>query len=209
MNNLTERYPMAERAKDTGPEWNGLGTVPVSRVFDTSRSTPGDQFHFRSPSNSDQPSDFLISSRDTDLALSESETLMALIGQSDGYEIADERWESDRHRLEKWSIAAKMTIIGLVSFAIAIAVFFENNEPSADATRQQIVVPKQTATETVPAVARKSGETLLASAEQNRPRDPTYGLISGLPPVDAAAGKTVGQGQESSTSSAGCHTESG
>ena len=186
---------MAERAKGPGPEWNGLGTVPVSSFFDTSRSTPGDQFHLRSPPNSDQPSDFLISSRDTDLALSESERLMALIGQSDGYENADERWESDHHRLEKWSTATKMTIIALVAFAIAIAVFFENNEPLADATRQQIVVPKQTATETVSAVARKSGETLLASAEQNRPRDPMNGLISGQPPDDAAAGKSVGQGQ--------------
>ena len=89
-----------------------------------------------------------------------------------------------------------MTLSSRASVASTVAVaIVEAPVPSADATRQQIVVPKQTATETVSAVARKSGETLLASAEQNRPRDPTYGLISGLPPDDAAADKSVGQGQ--------------
>jgi hypothetical protein len=88
-----------------------------------------------------------------------------------------------------------MTMIALVGIAIAIPlVFFE--WPLADATEQQIVFPKQTATETAPAVARQSGETLLASTDQNRPREPTNGLNSGLTPDDAAADtKSVDQGQ--------------
>jgi hypothetical protein len=175
---------MAERAKGSGPEWNGLRTEPVTSFFDTSRSTPGDQFHLLSQPNSDQPSD-LNSSRDTDLAF----------GESDGYENADESWESVRRRLEKWSIATKMTMIALVAIAIAIPlVFFE--WPLADATEQQIVFPKQTATETAPAVARQSGETLLASTDQNRPRESTNGLNSSLTPDDTAADtKSVDQGQ--------------
>jgi len=177
---------MAERAKGSGPEWNDLQTGPVTNFFDTSRSTPGDQFHLLFQRNSDQASD-LISSRDTDLALSESETLKALLGESGGYENAEERGESDRSRPKKWLIA-------LVAIAMVIPwVIFQK---LADTTEQQIVVPKQTATETAPAVASQSGETPLASAEQNRPRDSTNGLNSGLPPDDTAADtKSVGQGQ--------------
>jgi hypothetical protein len=123
-----------------------------------------------------------------------------LLGERDGYENAKERWESDRYRPKKWSIAAKLTVIALAATASAIAirsVFLENNRLLADATVRQIVVPKQTATETAPAVARQSGETLLAPAEQNRPRDDsTNGLNSGLTPDDTAADtKSVGQGQ--------------
>jgi hypothetical protein len=240
---------MAERAKGSGPEWNGLRTEPVTSFFDTSRSTSGDQFHLPSQPNSDQPSD-LISNRDTDLVLSEpkslmallgestsyfdtsrstsgdqfhlpsqpnsdqpsdlisnrelaeSETMMSLLGDSDGYENAREHWESDRYRRKKWSIAAKMTVIAsvaLVATASAMAIrlgYFENNRPLADATARQIVVSKQTATETAPAVARQSAETLPASAEQNRPRNPANGLNSGLTPDDTAADtKSVGRGQ--------------
>src|ERR1700694_1230781 len=182
---------MAEQAKGSGPEWNGLRTGPVTSS-DTSRSTPGDQFHLLSQPNSDQPSD-LTSSRDTDLALGEPETLMALFGENDSYENARELWESDHYQPKKWSIATMMTMIALVAIAIAIAiaiplVFLESNSPSADATTQQIVVPKQTATETAPASARQSCVTLVASAEQNQPRDPTNGLNSGLTPDDTAGG---------------------
>jgi hypothetical protein len=201
---------MTERAKSSSPESSGR-TEPVTTFFGTStKSTPGDQFHLLSEPNSNQPSD-LISSRGSDLALSdlvlpdlalsESETLTVLFSDSDGHKNTDERWESDRYRLEKWSIAAKMTMIALVATAIAIAtaiplVFFQDNEPLADATRHQIVVPKQTAAETAPAVATQSGETLLASAEQDRPRDPTSGLNSVLTPGDTTADtKSIGQDQ--------------
>src|SRR6202790_2627405 len=93
-----------------------------------------------------------------------------------------------------------IAMIALVGIASAIAirlVFFQNNSPLADATAQQIVVPKKTPTATAPAVARQSGETLLAPAEQNRPRDDsTNGLNSSLTPDDTAADtKSVGQGQ--------------
>src|ERR1700676_2988384 len=93
-----------------------------------------------------------------------------------------------------------IAMIALVGIASAIAirlVFFQNNRPLADATAQQIVVPKKTPTATAPAVARQSGETLLAPAEQNRPRDDsTNGLNSSLTPDDTAADtKSVGQGQ--------------
>ena len=95
-----------------------------------------------------------------------------------------------------------MTVIALVALvatasAMAIRlVFFENNRPLAEVAAPQIVVPRQTATETAPAVARQSGETLQASAEQNRPRNPTNGLNTGLTPDDAAADpKSVGRGQ--------------
>ena len=196
---------MTERAKSSSPESSGR-TEPVTTFFDTStRSTPGDQIRLLSEPNSDQSSD-LISSRGSDLALSdlalsESETLTVLFSESDGHKNTDERWESDRHRLEKWSVAAKMTMIAMVVIAIAIAtavplVFFQDNEPSADATRRQLVVPKQTAAETAPAVATQSGETLLASAEQDRPRDPTSGLNSVLTPGDTTADtKSIGQDQ--------------
>jgi len=199
---------MTEREKSSSPESSGR-TEPVTTFFGTStKSTPGDQFHLLSEPNSDQPSD-LISSRGSDLALSdlvlsdlalsESETLTVLFSDSDGHKNTDERWESNRYRLEKWSVAAKMTMIALVAIAIATAiplVFFQDNEPLADATRHQIVVPKQTAAETAPAVATQSGETLLASAEQDRPRDPTSGLNSVLTPGDTTADtKSIGQDQ--------------
>jgi TPR repeat protein len=182
---------MTERAKSSGPESSGR-TEPVTTFFDTStRSTSGDQFHLLSEPKNDQPSD-LISSRGPDLALSEAETVIALFSESDGHKNTDERWESDRRQLEKWSIAAKMTMIALVAIVIAIAtavplLFFQDNEPLADATRQQVAVPKQTATQTAPAAAAQSGETLLTSAEQDRPRDPTSGLNSVLTPGDTAA----------------------
>ena len=192
---------MAEQAKASDPEWNGLRTGPVISFFDTSRSRPGDQSSLLSQSNSDQPSD-LISSRATDLAWAELETLMSLLGESDDYENAKERWESDRYRPKKWSIATKMTMTALVAMvatasAIAIRlVFLENNRLLADATARQIVVPKQTATETAPAVARQSGESRLAPAEQNWPRDDsTNGLNSGLTP-DVAAADTKSDGQD-------------
>jgi TPR repeat protein len=145
----------------------------------------------------------LISSRDTYPALAESETMMSLLGDSDSYENARERWEADRYRRKKWSIAAKMMVIALVALvatASAMAVrlvFFEKSRPLADVTAPQIVVPRQTATETVPAVARQSAEALPASAEQNGPRNPANGLNSGLTPDDAAADtKSVGRGQD-------------
>src|ERR1700732_3523403 len=191
---------MTERAKSSSPESSGQ-TEPVTTFFDTStKSTSGDQFHLLSEPNSDQPS-ALISSRGSDLALSEAETVIALFSESDGYKNTDERWESDRRQLEKWSIAAKMTMIALVAIAIAIAtaiplLLFQDNEPLADATRQQVAVPKQIATETAPATAAQSGETLLASVEQDRPRDPTNGLNSALTPGDATADtKSVDQDQ--------------
>ena len=191
---------MTERAKSSSPESSGR-TEPVTSFFDTStKSTPGDQFHLLSEPNSDRPPD-LSSSRGSDLALSEAETVIALFSKSDGYKNIDERWESDHRRLEKWSIAAKMTLIALVAIAIAIAtaiplVFFQDNEPLADAARQQAVVSKQIATETAPAAATQSGETLLASAEQDRPRDPTNGLVSVLTPGDATADtKSIAQDQ--------------
>ena len=191
---------MTERAKSSSPESSGQ-TEPVTTFFDTStRSTSGDQFHLLSEPNSDQPSD-LISSRGSDLALSEAETVIALFSESDGRKNTDERWESDRRQLEKWSIAAKMTMIALVAIVIAIAtaiplLFFQDNEPLADATRQQVAVPKQTATETAPAAAAQSGETLIASVEQDRPRDPTNGANSVLTPGDTTADtKSVGQDQ--------------
>ena len=112
---------------------------------------------------------------------------MSQLGESDGYENAKERWESDRYRPKKWSIATKMTMTALVAMvatasAIAIRlVFLENSRLLADATARQIVVPKQTATETALAVARQSGESRLAPAEQNWPRnDSTNRLDSGL-----------------------------
>jgi len=191
---------MTERAKSSSPESSGR-TEPVTSFFDTStKSTPGDQFHLLSEPNSDRPPD-LSSSRGSDLALSEAETVIALFSKSDGYKNIDERWESDHRRLEKWSIAAKMTLIALVAMAIAIAtaiplVFFQDNEPLADAARQQAVVSKQIATETAPAAATQSGETLLASAEQDRPRDPTNGLDSVLTPADTTADtKSIAQDQ--------------
>jgi hypothetical protein len=166
---------MAERVKGSGPE-------PVTSFFDTSGSTLGEQFHLLSQPNSDPPSD-LISSRDTDLALSESETLMALFSESDGDKNTDLRWESHRYRREKWSVA----IVALIAIGIVIAVPLVTGQHK---------IPKQTATEPAPAVARQSGETLLASAEQNRPRDPANELNSGLTPDNTAVAiKSVGQSQ--------------
>jgi len=191
---------MTERAKSSGPESSGR-TEPVTTFFDTStRSTSGDQFHLLSEPNSDQPSD-LTSSRGSDLALSEAETVIALFSKSDGYKNTDERWESDRQQLEKWSTAAKMTMIALVAIVIAIAtaiplLFFQDNEPLADATRQHVAVSKQTATETAPPAAAQSGEALLASTEQDRPRDPVNGPNSVLTPGDTPADtKSVAQDQ--------------
>src|ERR1700732_1451762 len=191
---------MTERAKSSGPESSGR-TEPVTTFFDTStRSTSGDQFHLLSEPNSDQPSD-LTSSRGSDLALSEAETVIALFSKSDGYKNTDERWESDRQQLEKWSTAAKMTMIALVAIVIAIAtaiplLFFQDNEPLADATRQHVAVSKQTATETAPPAAAQSGEPLLASTEQDRPRDPVNGPNSVLTPGDTPADtKSVAQDQ--------------
>src|SRR6202047_28705 len=191
---------MTERAKSSSPESSGQ-TEPVTTFFDTStKSTSGDQFHLLSEPNSDQPS-ALISSRGSDLALSEAETVIALFSESDGYKNTDERWESDRRQLEKWSIAAKMTMIALVAIAIAIAtaiplLLFQDNEPLADATRQQVAVPKQIATETAPATAAQSGEALLASTERDRPRDPVNGPNSVLTPGDTPADtKSVAQDQ--------------
>jgi hypothetical protein len=144
----------------------------------------------------------LISSRDNYPVLAESETMMSLLGESESYENARERWEADRQRRRKWSIATKMTVIALVALvgtagAMAIRlVFFEKNKPSADVAAPQIVVPRQTAAEAAPAVARQSGETLQASAEPNRPRNPANGLNTGLTPDDAAADpKSVGRVQ--------------
>jgi hypothetical protein len=192
---------MAERAKDSGPEWNGLRTGPRSSFFDTSRSTPRDGSRLLSQPTGDQSSD-LISSRDNYPVLAESETMMSLLGESESYENARERWEADRQRRRKWSIATKMTVIALVALvgtagAMAIRlVFFEKNKPSADVAAPQIVVPRQTAAEAAPAVARQSGETLQASAEPNRPRNPANGLNTGLTPDDAAADpKSVGRVQ--------------
>jgi TPR repeat protein len=191
---------MTERAKSSSPESSGR-TEPVTGFFDASGSTPADQFHLVSEPKSDQPSD-LISSRGSDLALSEAETVIALFSESDGHKNTDERWESDRSRLEKWSVAAKMTMIALVAIVIAIAtaiplLFFQDNEPLADATRQQVAaVPKQTATETAPPAAAQSGEALLASTEQDRPRNPANGLNSVLTPGDTTADtKSLGQDQ--------------
>ena len=128
--------------------------------------------------------------------------MMSLLGERDGYENAKERWESDRYRPKKWSFAAKMTVIALAALVATASamtirlVFFENKRPLAEATARQIVVPKQTATETAPGVARQSGETPLTSAEQNRPRDPTKGFDSGLTPADTTAdSKSDGQAQ--------------
>ena len=41
---LSRGVHMAEQAKASGPEWDGLRTGPVTSFFDTSRSRPGDQF---------------------------------------------------------------------------------------------------------------------------------------------------------------------
>jgi hypothetical protein len=190
------------RSRCSGPDRNGLRTEPVTSFFDTSRSASGDQFHLPSQPNSDQPSD-LISNRDTDLALSESISLMVQFGESGASEYIDKRWESDRRRL--WSIAAKMTVFAMVAIAIMTAIaipllFFEDNQPFAHEIRQQIVVPKETATETALAVARQSSEPLLASAERNWPQHPTNRVNSGLTPDDTAANtKSVGQDQVPST----------
>jgi TPR repeat protein len=91
-------------------------------------------------------------------------------------------------------------LVAMVATASAIAirlVFLEKNKLFADATALQIVVPIQTAKEPTPAVAGQSGETLLAAAEQNRPRDGSKnGLESGLAPhVAAADTKSHDQGQ--------------
>jgi TPR repeat protein len=192
---------MAERAKDSGPEWNGLRTGPVTSLSDALKSIPGgDQFHLLSQPKSDQSSG-LDSSHDNDRALGEPETLMALFGENDVFEDAKERWESDRDAPKKWSLATKMTMIALVAiaFAIAIAVplgIFENNRRSADATAQRIVVPKQTTSASPPGAARQSGETLPAASEQNRPRDSASGLKSVVPSGDPAAGsKSMVAGQ--------------
>ena len=173
-------------------------------VFDTSRSASGVQFRLPSQPNSDQPSD-LISNRDTDLALSESKSLMVQFAESGASDNIDKRWESDRRRLEKWSIGAKMTVFAMAAIAIMIAiaiplVFFEDDLPLARETRQQIVVPKATATETALAVARQSSEPPPASAERNWPQDPANRLNSGLAPDDTAADtKSVGQDQAHET----------
>jgi hypothetical protein len=173
---------MAERAKSSGRQRTG----PVTSFFDASRSTPGGQVHLLSQPKSDQPSD-LISSRSTDLALRESKTPMAQLGESDSYQNAN---ETDRCR-------PRILLIALVAVAMPIPwVIFQRLD---DATGQQIVASKRIATETAPVVTRQSGETLLASADQNRPPvDPTNGLISSLSPHDTAADTgSVGQGHPS------------
>ena len=191
---------MAEQARASDSERDGLQTGPIISVFGTSRSTLGDQFGLLSQSNSDQSSD-LILNRASDLAWAESEMLMSPVSESAGYE-NKARWESDRYRPKKGAIATKMIVIVLVAMgatasAIAIRLVLEKNRLSADATALQIVVPMQTAKEPAPAVAAQSGETLLAAAEQNRPRDDsTNGLESGLAPhVAAADTKSDGQRQ--------------
>jgi tetratricopeptide (TPR) repeat protein len=191
---------MAEQARASDSERDGLQTGPIISVFGTSRSTLGDQFGLLSQSNSDQSSD-LILNRASDLAWAESEMLMSPVSESAGYE-NKARWESDRYRPKKGAIATKMIVIVLVAMgatasAIAIRLVLENNRLSADATALQIVVPMQTAKEPAPAVAAQSGETLLAAAEQNRPRDDsTNGLESDLAPhVAAADTKSDGQRQ--------------
>ena len=191
---------MAEQARASDSERDGLQTGPIISVFGTSRSTLGDQFGLLSQSNSDQSSD-LILNRASDLAWAESEMLMSPVSESAGYE-NKARWESDRYRPKKGAIATKMIVIVLVAMgatasAIAIRLVLEKNRLSADATALQIVVPMQTAKEPAPAVAAQSGETLLAAAEQNRPRDDsTNGLESDLAPhVAAADTKSDGQGQ--------------
>src|SRR4030081_608158 len=102
---------MSERAKDSGPEWNGLRTGPIS-LSDALKSIPGDQFHLLAQPKSDQSSG-LNSSRNNDRVLGEPETLMALFSEYDGYEDAKERWESNRYPPDKWSLATKMTVIAL------------------------------------------------------------------------------------------------
>ena len=191
---------MAEQARASDSERDGLQTGPIISVFGTSRSRPGDQFGLLSQSNSDQSSD-LVLSRASDLAWAESEMLMSPVSESAGYE-NKARWESDRYRPKKGAIATKMIVIVLVAMgatasAIAIRLVLEKNRLSADATALQIVVPMQTAKEPAPAVAAQSGETLLAAAEQNRPRDDsTNGLESDLAPhVAAADTKSDGQRQ--------------
>ena len=191
---------MAEQARASDSERDGLRTGPIISVFGTSRSRPGDQCDLFSQSNSDQSSD-LVLSRASDLAWAESEMLMSPVSESAGYE-NKARWESDRYRPKKGAIATKMIVIVLVAMgatasAIAIRLVLEKNRLSADATALQIVVPMQTAKEPAPAVAAQSGETLLAAAEQNRPRDDsTNGLESDLAPhVAAADTKSDGQGQ--------------
>ena len=191
---------MAEQARASDSERDGLQTGPIISVFGTSRSTLGDQFGLLSQSNSDQSSD-LVLSRASDLAWAESEMLISPVSESAGYE-NKARWESDRYRPKKGAIATKMIVIVLVAMgatasAIAIRLVLEKNRLSADATALQIVVPMQTAKEPAPAVAAQSGETLLAAAEQNRPRDDsTNGLESDLAPhVAAADTKSDGQRQ--------------
>ena len=191
---------MAEQARASDSERDGLQTGPIISVFGTSRSTLGDQFGLLSQSNSDQSSD-LILNRASDLAWADSEMLMSPVSESAGYE-NKARWESDRYRPKKGAIATKMIVIVLVAMgatasAIAIRLVLEKNRLSADATALQIVVPMQTAKEPAPAVAAQSGETLLAAAEQNRPRDDsTNGLESDLAPhVAAADTKSDGQRQ--------------
>ena len=191
---------MAEQARASDSERDGLQTGPIISVFGTSRSRAGDQFGLLSQSNSDQSSD-LILNRASDLAWADSEMLMSPVSESAGYE-NKARWESDRYRPKKGAIATKMIVIVLVAMgatasAIAIRLVLEKNRLSADATALQIVVPMQTAKEPAPAVAAQSGETLLAAAEQNRPRDDsTNGLESDLAPhVAAADTKSDGQRQ--------------
>jgi tetratricopeptide (TPR) repeat protein len=191
---------MAEQARASDSERDGLQTGPIISVFGTSRSTLGDQFGLLSQSNSDQSSD-LILNRASDLAWAESEMLISPVSESAGYE-NKARWESDRYRPKKGAIATKMIVIVLVAMgatasAIAIRLVLEKNRLSADATALQIVVPMQTAKEPAPAVAAQSGETLLAAAEQNWPRDDsTNGLESDLAPhVAAADTKSDGQRQ--------------
>jgi TPR repeat protein len=94
-------------------------------------------------------------------------------------------------------IVIVLVAMGATASAIAIRLVLEKNRLSADATALQIVVPMQTAKEPAPAVAAQSGETLLAAAEQNRPRDDsTNGLESDLAPhVAAADTKSDGQRQ--------------
>jgi tetratricopeptide (TPR) repeat protein len=189
---------MAEQARASDSERDGLQTGPIISVFGTSRSTLGDQFGLLSQSNSDQSSD-LVLNRASDLAWAESEMLMSPVSESAGYE-NKARWESDRYRPKKGAIATKMIVIVLVAMgatasAIAIRLVLEKNRLSADATALQIVVPMQTAKEPAPAVAAQSGETLLAAAEQNRPRDDSTNGLESDPAPHVAAADTKSDGQ--------------
>ncbi len=144
-------------------------------VFDTLKPTSEVQFHPPSQPESVQPSD-LISNPDTDLALSGSKSLMVQFGGSVPSDNIDKHWEAERRRLEKWPFAAKMTVFAMVAIATMTAiaiplVIFEDDQPFI--IHERIVVPKEPATETALAVAKRSSEPPLSSTERNWPQDGT------------------------------------